>query len=405
MKIFIKNNLKIYLIFLILVALVTLITQNCILLYNKSVFFDNSIPDITDKFENILQHECNVDKESTQQDLCLGKLSQLDNEIRLNQFEFHDECQECLIHNNQKLIVYHHTFWQINDKLESPGYNFKYRVLLLNIMSYFSTQNLCCTKLFFWKLPHFPTKVIQILNKKFHKFIKKDLFEIQDFDLISLCNISKSMNKSVIYKYPLCKMDHVISQNNLVSLSDLVRFVVLDIYGGIYTDGDVIYMKQTNFLWRKNFAYRWSYTNYINTAVLGINKNLDDNINKLYDLVFKKSKSLKEIIRNLHPFSLSLLDLNDDYKNPILKIYHSFLFDPAWLCFDGKVKHLNKEAICGFQEFNNEKKIDEKKFNPDDFFGGSFTYHLHLVNCGNNIRNDSYFQYFENYFEKNLRLD
>ena len=41
-----------------------------------------------------------------------------------------------------------------------------------------------------------------------------------------------------------------------VSLSDFVRFVVLDQYGGIYTDGDVIYLKEMNLLWYfGNFAY------------------------------------------------------------------------------------------------------------------------------------------------------
>ena len=63
------------------------------------------------------------------------------------------------------------------------------------------------------------------------------------FNLTELCaNNSSSFKNSRI----CTNIDHIdLSNRHLVALSDLARFFILDIYGGIYTDGDVIYLKDT----------------------------------------------------------------------------------------------------------------------------------------------------------------
>lgn len=54
-------------------------------------------------------------------------------------------------------------------------------------------------------------------------------------------------------------------------LSDFVRYFILDIFGGIYTDVDFIYLKDMRPFWLINFVYRWSFSPRLNNAVIGLN--------------------------------------------------------------------------------------------------------------------------------------
>ena len=60
-----------------------------------------------------------------------------------------------------------------------------------------------------------------------------------------------------------------------VILSDLARFVLCHRFGGIYLDADTIFLRDWEELWgwKGAFAYRWSYHDSYNTAVLRLNKN------------------------------------------------------------------------------------------------------------------------------------
>ncbi|RMZ96735.1 glycosyltransferase family 32 [Brachionus plicatilis] len=320
-----------------------------------------------DELEMISETFCDHQNEKTELGECLKNLSKLDEKIQIKRSEnrFYNPCDDCLTFEGRKMPIYHHTFWQLSDAQNSSGYKFKRRVLFLNVMSFFYSQNLCCSKYIFWKLKNFPVEIEATLVKKFSKFIKNETFEIIEFDIVKLCEKSKKLNGSIINQYPICKENREMRNFNLISLSDLVRFFVLDLYGGIYVDGDVIFLKETNLLWKQSFVYRWSYTNKINTAIIGINKYFSTHVKDFYDRIFSREKSTSAIISSLHPFSLST-NLFGRFK---LKVYHSFLFDSAWLCFDGKKKRVSKETVCGFDEFNNR-------------YLGAFSYHLHLVNCG-----------------------
>jgi WD repeat and SOF domain-containing protein 1 len=48
--------------------------------------------------------------------------------------------------------------------------------------------------------------------------------------------------------------------------------MILNLYGGIYVDGDVLFLRDMSLFWTENFAYRWSQLETWNTAVLGLNK-------------------------------------------------------------------------------------------------------------------------------------
>lgn len=393
-----------------IISLITFILIVSNLSYLKQTFITKiiqQVKDISDNFENFTQIfdkinriECDVKSVKIEFKSCLDKLHQLD--IQMDQFRKKNvlnKCDECLKINNQKTIVYFHTFSEIKEKINSEMFIFRNRILDLNLMSYLATQNLCCTRFILWKLRSFPIQTESRIMKKFEKWIKSGQVTIREFNIEKLCKLSIKTNGSTLHKYDICRTNEKFSPNQLVAFSDLVRFVALDIYGGIYVDGDVFFLKDTKLLWNKNFAYRWSYTNSINTAIIGINKNIDTSINNLYDFIFEKSK-ISEAIKRSHPLVISkFLNSNDLYNNGLLIVYHSFLFDPNWLCSDRKMKHLNYNP-CSFTDFYS-KKISQN-FTNEIFFPGSFTYHIHSMNPFYKTNNHSYLVYFENYFSKKV---
>jgi mannosyltransferase OCH1-like enzyme len=194
-------------------------------------------------------------------------------------------------------------------------------------MSYLATQNLCCSKFILWKLDEFPSSVYQEINKTFWHYINKDKVEIKTFSIKEFCI-------SGFFKKGVCNSQTSLNSKFLVALSDMVRFVVLDKYPGIYTDGDTIYLKDMRFLWYFNFAYRWSFLHTYNTAVIGINKLIDPSINKIYDLINTVNASIDSLINQFHPqvlgSTISSLNNQTIYNYSPLLPLHPHFFDGAW---------------------------------------------------------------------------
>jgi mannosyltransferase OCH1-like enzyme len=96
--------------------------------------------------------------------------------------------------------------------------------------------------------------------------------------------------------HDLCKSNQQIdfTNKNSVSLSDFVRFFVLDQYQGVYTDGDVIYLKDMRLLWDfGNFAYRYiSKCNQIKSEEYKILMNL-----------FEKNDAFQMVIHEHYKYS------------------------------------------------------------------------------------------------------
>ncbi|RIB19136.1 hypothetical protein C2G38_1889039, partial [Gigaspora rosea] len=177
-----------------------------------------------------------------------------------------------------------------------------------------------------------------------------------------------------------------------VTLSDLVRFVVLHNYGGIYIDADVLLVRDMRPLYYANFefSYRWSYLNEYNTAVLRL---------------WKESQSSKMVIRgainnnmSFHPWDIrKYLSI---HENSTLKETNKFiymlppgLFDPLWLKQDDKQQSsvLSPNLQYLTNAFNPNVVPDEVPGldpatfdgspldirNIENFFRGIFTYHWH----------------------------
>lgn len=348
-------------------------------------------PNIVNDFKRILNNQCNptnINLNST----CIQSIKRLTKHI------LKDDCSQCLIINNRKQYVYYHTYWDIEPNNES----YQQRVLKLNLLSYLATQNLCCTKFILWKSNKFPKNLLSNLTFMFSNYL--NIIQFKTFNTTELCKTTQSFKDHNICQ--LSSNEHS-NYKNIVGFSDFVRFFVLDQYGGIYTDGDVIYLQNMQLFWYFNFAYRWSFlTDKINTAVLGINKLIDPAINNLYDRVLLESSNLEQLVLNFHPHLISIFveDFNNKsiFKWIALQVLHSYLFDSAWLCNDGLVKRFNTHSICAFIELSKREFVNETEFQIEDFFPGAFNYHIHLKQNGPDILENSYFVHLEKYFMKKL---
>ena len=109
-----------------------------------------------------------------------------------------------------------------------------------------------------------------------------------------------------------------------VILSDMARFVLTHRFGGIYLDADTIFLRDWEELWnyRGQFAYRWSWHQKYNTAVLKLHKG-----SALSTFLFKTAL---ENGLDFHPMTVSRY-LKDAGLERLLFRIPDAVFDPAWL--------------------------------------------------------------------------
>lgn len=112
-------------------------------------------------------------------------------------------------------------------------------------------------------------------------------------------------------------------------LSDLVRFVLLYRFGGIYIDGDTLFLRDWEELWgwRGAFAYRWSIHEMYNTAIIRMHKG-----SALGSFIFHTA------MRNgwdFHPHTIARY-MSDSYSTDLLYRLPGALFDPNWINWENE---------------------------------------------------------------------
>ncbi|RIA91352.1 hypothetical protein C1645_767628 [Glomus cerebriforme] len=301
---------------------------------------------------------------------CLEYLDTKEDEYIINPSSPIPECNE-----NEPPMLFH-VFWRgmITDKLT------------LQMKSFLYTQPLACSKLYVW-LQNSDTDIDMnpFAGFIYKKFSPKNI-EFKKWDT------EEQLNSDPIYN----GWEAIMSGHSSVAFSDLVRFVVLNRYGGMYMDGDVLFLRDMRPLYHSgiDFSYKWSFKTEYNTAVLRLHAN-GTTSRKII------SQAMKEKM-NFHPFQIKkylLADTNLSLDSPTTKsIYNSALymysvplFDPLWLKNDRRQKNVLSPNLNGMDdvwdpnfipgEFPNIKNIND--YSPldlrkaDNFFRGAFAYHWH----------------------------
>jgi hypothetical protein len=166
-----------------------------------------------------------------------------------------DSSEQCGVFNCSQLrTVYFHTFWSEPDGTSHSSSIHK-RIMFMNIASYLHTQNLCCTKLIVWTSDYFGVELEASLRSVFAHYIQKGSVVIRKFDLKVLCKFGNPRARfyTSFAHHRLCRASLLNLEKYvfydlrmyygivIAGLSDLVRFFVLDLYGGIYVDGNYIF--------------------------------------------------------------------------------------------------------------------------------------------------------------------
>jgi WD repeat and SOF domain-containing protein 1 len=152
-----------------------------------------------------------------------------------------------------------------------------------------------------------------------------DVLEDQGEEDLELINEAHAAHKK---KDPLFEKVGSTSESEYdrlsVILSDMARFVLTYRFGGVYLDADTIFLRDWEELWnyRGQFAYRWSWHQKYNTAILKLHKG-----SALGRFLFKTAL---ENGLDFHPMTVSRY-LKDAGLEKLLFRIPDALFDPAWL--------------------------------------------------------------------------
>jgi WD repeat and SOF domain-containing protein 1 len=111
-------------------------------------------------------------------------------------------------------------------------------------------------------------------------------------------------------------------------LSDMVRFVLLHRFGGVYLDADTLLLRDWEELWnwRGAWAYRWSKHDKYNTALIKLHKG-----SALTSFIFKTAL---ENNLDFHPMHISRY-LADAGLDPLLYRISDYVLDAAWINMEG----------------------------------------------------------------------
>jgi WD repeat and SOF domain-containing protein 1 len=225
-----------------------------------------------------------------------------------------------------------------------------------------------------------------------------------------------------------------------VGFSDFVRFVVLQKYGGIYTDADVLWLRDAWAFRGHEFAYRWSYLPQYNTAVMSLERNSSIGAELIKSALASSLHNRSLSFEAFHPHRLAAYCREKTLQWDMLP---SALFDPLWLHYDLVTRHQSKghgllvaippepEPVVAdqaaveageragegvgaaaaavatfpfehFDDFFVDKQIAHTMPSfIDNFFRGSFAYHWHN-RWDNAVEEGSYFLAFENYFRQQM---
>jgi hypothetical protein len=319
----------------------------------------------------------------------------------LNELTNFEEIKKPVRIENEKRLIYYHTIWpevKLNNLIDL-------RIRKLNVHSYLATQNLLHTKLVIWIFKPLQRNFSVKFKLMFQNYLNKKIIELKLIDLKKLCSKNLFFNT----RFSACSSIKINETRHINAAKDLIKFLLLNNYGGIFIDYDFIYLKDLKPFWLTNFGYRWSHLNDFSFSLLGIMKNIDTEMNEILNrlLLSSSDNSTDKFLQSFHPFSVrdQIITLNKgnlfDYKS--FKIYHSALFDPSWLCHNHIIDK-NKFNICYFQDIF---VLKVENFSITKFFNGAFLYHIHNSDIRiskKNYSNESYFCHLESYYKTQLKI-
>jgi WD repeat and SOF domain-containing protein 1 len=176
-----------------------------------------------------------------------------------------------------------------------------------------------------------------------------------------------------------------------VAYSDAVRFLVLYKFGGIYTDGDVLLLRNLEPLSQYDFLYEWSFVkNGMNTAVFGARQHspfAGAVIQSALKAAMKHNQTTGNVTFDARLFNglfhpLRVLQRVPPEIAAQVEQLPSIPFDPLWLTIDtptGKKNNLTQiHKVRAWKDFfDKPSSYIVLPRMPVEVFHGAFAHHWH----------------------------
>jgi hypothetical protein len=225
--------------------------------------------------------------------------------------------------------------------------------VILQLKSILATQEV--KKIYFWIENNLVTLTSPgyIKLNQLHKYVEIKVFDKSIFDQAT----GDPKNKQRIWMY------YNMMQADRRIKSDFFRFIILNIYGGVYTDLDTFLLRDIRDIKLKNWSSKWGEFPVAEFCILKLEKGSD-----VYEQMYLNNPN------NSQCYSIGDLSdspLSHKYQNINLISLPTSFFDIVWPNEDKDLSYLT------FNNFNYFFKKTDKEISLNNFFKGCFAYHWH----------------------------
>lgn len=226
--------------------------------------------------------------------------------------------------------------------------------VILQLKSILATQDV--EKIFFWIENPIATKMSlgYMHLYQLRKYVEIKVFDKTIFDQA----IGNTKNKERIWIY------YNGFHGDRRYKTDILRWIILNIYGGVYTDADTLLLRNLKQLKINNYSSKWGVEPYAEGCIIKLEKGSD-----VYEQMYLNNPN------NQQCFLLITKSLpeafNYKYDNLNFTSLPSSFFDIVW-------SEENKDLpFLTFNNFNYFFKKTNREITLDNFFKGCFAYHWH----------------------------
>lgn len=226
--------------------------------------------------------------------------------------------------------------------------------VILQLKSILATQDV--EKIFFWIENTMTTMMSPgyIQLNQLRKYVDIKVFDKSIFDQAT--GIPK--NKERIWMY------YSGFHGDRRYKTDMFRWIILNIYGGVYTDADMLLLRNLKQLKIKNYSSKWGVEPYAEGGIIKLEKGSD-----VYEQMYLNNPNNSQcylLIQNNLPEAF-----NYKYENLNYTSLPSSFFDIVWNEEDKHVPYLT------FNNFNYFFQKTDQDITLDNFMKGCFAYHWH----------------------------
>ena len=272
-----------------------------------------------------------------------------------------------------------HTFWNDASRLDHD-------FLRLHIDSFLYTQNRRCSRLIVWLTPPVDLEVQRRANR----------FYEGDVEFRSLLDLDDELRQVGMYvQGSIGTFVRRWFSDQRAQIGDAARFIVLHKFGGVYVDVDTLFLRDLQPLFAHEFAYKWSYVDGFNTAVLRLFP--QSNVSALIIERGKQSQTADAF----YPLVLHRYGLPTSFH----RLPCAF-FDSIWFPIDRQDPQTQREwkvepnGSDGFKDpFRTTSEISRR---GRHVFDGAFTFHWHSSSGLATFQPNSYFHQWRTFLDTQL---